>query len=145
MKTVIDGLFDDVHGWLYVPGCRLRPFRGTDSSNSNIRNTVPFSWRYAVIARAPCKCRAVHKVLYMCTCMCSECILVPYVSLPFLLRDGSGYCVHSTGMVWVARDVPSEDGPHQVERENDKQTDAGNSQLQGTLTQNSTHGIPPHP
>ena len=64
------------------------------------------------------------------------------MSSPFLLRDGSGYSVDSAGMVWLARDVPSEDGPHQVEWEDDKQTDTGNGQLQRTLTQNNgAHGM----
>lgn len=34
------------------------------------------------------------------------------VFLPFLLRDGSGDCVDSARIVWLARDVPAKDGPH---------------------------------
>ena len=52
------------------------------------------------------------------------------VSSPFLLRDGSGNGVDSAGVVWLARDIPAQDGTHQVERQNDKQTDTSHCHLQ---------------
>ena len=51
------------------------------------------------------------------------------MSVPLLLRDGSGDGVHSARIVWLPQDVPTQDDTDKVQGENHKQTDAGYSNL----------------
>ena len=59
----IDGLFDNVHSQMYVPGCRLCLFHETNSLNGNIRNTAPFALGTTRSLRTPFKWHVAPKVV----------------------------------------------------------------------------------
>lgn len=54
---------------------------------------------------------------------------VEWLQEPLLLWYWFRHCVDPTRVIWLARDVPAQNGPHKVQWEDDKQTDTGHREL----------------